>query len=104
MRCGPPKEKGMKRWSYCNLVVAVHRCLKWSMWVQRPSISQGDGNLHILWNVPRNLLMEDVALYESHRRQVSLFTCFGDDTHFVTLVPEHVLLDGVQHLVKPYIP
>ena len=36
MRCGPPKEKGTKRWSYCSLVVAMHRCLKWSMWVHRP--------------------------------------------------------------------
>ena len=67
-------------------------------------ISQGYGNLHILWNVPRDLLMEDVALDESHRRQVSLFACFGDDAHLVTLVPEHALLDGTQHLVKPYIP
>ena len=66
-------------------------------------ISQGHGDLHILWNVPRNLLMEDVALDESHRCQVGLFTCFGDDAHFITLVPEHVLLNGVQHLVKPYI-
>ena len=57
-------------------------------------ISQGDGNLHILWNVPRNLLVEDVALDESHRCQIGLFTCFGDDAYFVTLVPEHVLLNG----------
>ena len=104
MRCGPPKEKGMKRWSYCN----SRRCRASLPEVvdvgAAAPISQGYGNLHILWNVPRNLLMEDVALDESHRRQVSLFTCFGDDAHFVTLVPEHALLDGMQHLVKPYIP
>ena len=56
-----------------------------------PSISQGYGNLHILWNVPRNLLMEDVALDESHRRQVSLFTCFGDDALLRHPLPEQRL-------------